>query len=125
MTKKWFFSFLLIGTFSMTLLAQQGTVVVKQDKRIDDLLVLKSQMSKDNELSDRYKIQLYYGNRAEATNIRKKYLNKIGEWPSSIEYQTPNYKVWIGNFRNKLEADRALIRIHEVFPNAFIFKPER
>lgn len=110
---------------SLSLQAQTGTVNINQDSRIPELLELKSTMSKDNELADRYKIQLYYGSITEANSVMSSYRNRIGEWEASIEYETPNYKVWVGNFRNRLEADRALLRIHRTFPNAFVFKPER
>ncbi len=98
---------------------------VSQDSRIDELLTLKTQLTKDNELTDRYKIQLYSGERERAYSILKNYRNKVGTWSSSIEYQTPNYKVWVGNFRNRLEADRALLKIKKTFISAFIFKPDR
>jgi hypothetical protein len=39
-------------------------------------------------------------------------------------YETPNYKIWIGNFRSRLEADKALIKIKKKYINAFIFKPK-
>lgn len=98
---------------------------VNQDNRIAELLTLKTQLTKDNELTDRYKIQLYSGERERAYSILKNYRNKVGTWSSSIEYQTPNYKVWVGNYRNRLEADRALLKIKKTFTSAFIFKPDR
>jgi len=98
---------------------------VSQDTRINELLTLKTQLTKDNELTDRYKIQLYSGERERAYRILKSFRNKVGTWSSSIEYQTPNYKVWVGNYRNRLEADRALLKIKREFSSAFIFKPDR
>ena len=31
------------------------------------------------------------------------------EWPSLMEYETPNYKIYVGNFLTRLEADQRLI----------------
>ena len=42
-----------------------------------------------------------------------------------MKFETPNYKVWVGNFETRLEADRALRRIKRKFANAFIFKPKK
>jgi hypothetical protein len=98
---------------------------VSQDTRITELLELKTQLTKDNELTDRYKIQLYSGDRERAYSVLRKFRNDVGTWSSSIEYQTPNYKVWVGNYRNRLEADRALLKIKKKFSSAFIFKPDR
>ncbi|MEH6406597.1 MAG: SPOR domain-containing protein [Leeuwenhoekiella sp.] len=116
-------SFLGLGCLGAS--AQTATVSIIQDKRIPELLALKSQMTKDNELKDRYKIQLYYGEMAQANAIYNKYLTRVGEWPASIEYETPNYKVWVGNFSDRLQADRALLAVQKTFPNAFVLKPER
>ena len=82
-------------------------------------------MEKRNKLSDGYTIQLYYGEKNKANSVLKKYRNFYGSWPASIEYETPNYKVWAGNFNSRFKADRALLEIKRHFPAAFILKPER
>lgn len=116
---------LILLASSVIVNAQTAQVIINQDARITQLLKLKSELIKDNKLLDRYKIQLYSGNLNSASATLTKYRNKVGEWTSSIKHETPNYKVWIGNFRNRLEADRALMEIAKEFPNAFIFKPDR
>lgn len=103
--------------------AQSSQTTVNQDPLINELIALKAEMSVEGELNDRYKIQIYSGNLTTANSRLKTYLNKVGTWKSTIKFQTPNYKVWIGNFRSRLEADRALMKIKETFPSAFIFKP--
>lgn len=105
--------------------AQEGQVSIVQDDRIPELLELKSQMTKDSRLGDRYRIQLFSGDNNEASKVIKEYRSLYPEWSSTIVYETPNYKVWIGNFRNSLEADRALLEIKKTFPAAFRFKPEK
>ena len=118
-----------LGFFGMliqaTSFAQSGSVSINQDNRISELLSIKSKMASNNELNDRYKIQLFYGSITEANSIQSRYRSKYGNWEPSIVYESPNYKVWIGNFRNRLEADRALLQIQKTFPNAFVMKPER
>ncbi len=100
------------------------TVTVKEDPKIKQILNLKNKMSLKGEFNDRYKIQLAYGNLKEANEILKAYKESFEEWEGSIVYQTPNYKIWVGNFRNQLEADRALLKIKEKFPDAFALKPK-
>ena len=39
-------------------------------------------------------------------------------------YETPNYKVWIGDFYTQLEADKKLLMIKKKYPEAFIFRPK-
>lgn len=120
-----YLSVFLMVIFCAFAKAQTAQVTINQDERITELLSLKSKLTKDNKLVDRYKIQLYSGNLNSASSSLRRYRNKVGVWTSSIKHETPNYKVWIGNFRNRLEADRALAEISKEFPNAFIFKPDR
>ena len=103
---------------------QEGRIEIVQDEKISTLLDVKLQLAKENKLNDRYKIQLYYGELDKANKVLADYRKSNLEWSSKIEYETPNYKVWVGNFRNRLEADRALISVKTVFPKAFIFKPK-
>jgi hypothetical protein len=105
--------------------AQQGNVSINQDEKIATLLDLKKDMNKNENDSDRYKIQVYSGNRSEAHEAKKEFNETFTNWEPAIEYETPNFKIWAGNFRTRLEADRALKEIKTKFPSAFIFKPKK
>lgn len=105
--------------------AQNGRVNIQQDEKITELSVLNSEMTKTGKFGERYKIQLYYGDNNTASEIIKTFRSKYDAWPSAIIYETPNYKVWIGNFRNRLEADRALLKVKNDYPAAFIPKPQK
>ena len=115
---------ILFTFFSKATLAQQAKVTIDQDPKITKLLELKKSLEKDNKLSNGYTIQLYYGELTKANTIIKRYRGIYGTWPASIEYETPNYKVWVGSFNDRLDADRALIEIQKGFPSAFILKPQ-
>lgn len=105
--------------------SQQGSVSINQDADIDRLLSIKRQMNTSEDVIDRYKIQVYSGNRSDAEASRVKLRNSFNKWKTSLVYETPNYKIWVGNFRTRLEADRALKKIKSKFPSAFIFKPKK
>ncbi len=113
----------LLALFSSEIItAQSGTLTVHQDAKITQLLEMKKTLEKDNKLADGFTIQLYYGNLNKANSILGNYRNKYGSWPASIEYETPNYKVWVGNFSSRIEADRALLEVQRNFPTAFVLK---
>ena len=116
--------FLSVG-ISQISSAQNAKINIQQNDMIPQLLDLKFKMEDDGKLGERYKIQLYYGDNNTASEVLKKFRSTYNEWPSSIIYETPNYKVWVGKFRNRLEADRALLKIKDDFPAAFIPKPQR
>lgn len=105
--------------------AQDGRVNIQQNQTIPQLHELNSEMTKTGKYGERYKIQLYYGDNNTASEIIKTFRSKYDAWPSAIIYETPNYKVWVGNFRNRLEADRALLKVKSDYPAAFIPKPQR
>ncbi|WP_034042865.1 SPOR domain-containing protein [Wocania ichthyoenteri] len=119
------FSVICFVLISANCFAQQGHVTINQDKSIPKLLALKKELNKDENTSDRYKIQIFNGNRAGATSAQKEFHSIYGDWHSKIVFDTPNFKIWAGNFRTRLEADRALKRIKRNFPSAFIFKPKK
>jgi len=113
----------LFSVFCITeISAQEGIVSINQDKDIDVLLRLKKEVNKSQ---SNYKIQIYNGNRSGAEKTRLEFRNSFSDWPTSIKFETPNYKIWIGNFKTRLEADRALLKIKRKFNNAFIFKPKK
>ncbi|MEO1031797.1 MAG: SPOR domain-containing protein [Bacteroidota bacterium] len=106
---------------SLNLAAQQGEVTIDQDRDIDKLLEFK----KDIETTKIYKIQVYQSvDPDKAQREKLNFLNAYGEWPVEIVWNTPNYKVWVGNFATRLEADRALAKIKKNYMNAIIFRPK-
>lgn len=105
--------------------SQEGKITINQDDRIKDLLELKKEMNRNETDSRRYKIQVYSGNRGGAQNAQNDFTETFGQWQPVMHYETPNFKVWAGNFSTRLEADRALKRIKRKFPAAFIFKPKK
>jgi ribosomal protein S21 len=114
------FSLVSIDTF-----AQQGIVVVNQDNDINALLKLKKQINKEESLTNRYKIQVYSGNRSEAESVQEDFNTTFEKWTSKMVYEYPNFKIWAGNFATRLEADRALKDVKKTFNSAFIFKPKK
>ena len=117
-----FFCFVLTSTYCFS---QQGNISIKQDKRITALLDIKKTINKNDVDSERYKIQVYSGHRSGAQDAETEFNDSYTEWEPSMQYETPNFKIWIGNFRTRLEADRALKKIKKEFPSAFIFKPKK
>jgi len=120
------FIFLLLALISVQFtFGQEASVTINEDAKIPKILELKKSMEIENKLSVGFTIQLYYGELSEANRILKEYKTNYDSWPASIEYETPNYKVWVGSFSSRLEADRARLEIKEKFPSAFILKPDR
>ena len=102
--------------------AQQGRVIIDQDPEIAKLLEYK----KDLSTIDFYKIQIFSNSkRSDAESARSEFRSSFNKYPTEIVYEPPNFKIWVGAFRDRLEADRAYIEIKKKYPNAFLFKPKR
>jgi hypothetical protein len=114
-------SLLTLLVFSNQLIAQEGVVTIDQDSDITKLLEYK----KDVKTVDLYKIQLDFGSRSKAESLKSKFRNTFAQWPAEMVYETPNYKVWVGNFSTRLEADIALLEIKKKFSKAMVFEPKK
>ncbi len=108
-----------------TLYAQEGVVVVNQDPDIAKLLELKKQVNKSGKSLNLLTIQIYSGNRTGAENAKEEFLKKYSNYGARTSYETPYYKVRVGRFKSRLEADRALERIKRSFNSAFIMNPKK
>ncbi|NEV94550.1 SPOR domain-containing protein [Psychroflexus sp. YR1-1] len=90
---------------------------------IDKLIAVKHDLESNNELKTTYKLQIFSGSLEEAEENQQKLESLQLELTSKIIYQTPNYKVWVGSFRNRIQADRAYQKIKSEYPNTLIIRP--
>lgn len=104
---------------------RKGRIDVKEDVQIEELLSLKADLTKKNKLGGRYKIQLgSYRSMENAQKIKEEFEEEFSNFPVSLEYESPNYKVWVGDFTSRLAAERAFLKFKEDFKSSFIFKPK-
>ncbi len=101
--------------------SQNGVIEINKNHLIDTLINLKKEISKN---TYNLKIQIYSGKRDKAIDLINFYKKNDLEIDIEIVYETPNYKVWIGNYYSQLEADRELLKIKKRHPEAFIFRPK-
>jgi len=112
---------MLVGLLSSYAYGQQNNPI--ESGKLHELVTKKISMDIEGDFKDRYTIQIFYGEIQGAQKTKTQY-NSLGlTWNASMEYEEPNHKIWIGNYRSRLEADRALIEIKKTFPNAFVLKP--
>lgn len=113
--------FILIPLFSIASFGQNSEIKVIKSNKLDSIVKLRKEL---NSKTQNLRIQIYNGNRENAELIMKEYLEVFNDTSANIIYETPNYKIWVGNFFTQLEADRKLIKIRKRFRSAFIFRPE-
>lgn len=116
--------FIAFTFFSATLAVfpQEGIVTVDQNKDIDKLLEFKKDL---RNTVDAFVIQVYNGSRSGAQSTKSDVTSLFPDWINSIEYESPNYKIWLGHFRTRLEADRALMEVKKSYPDALVLRPKK
>tara|TARA_B100001175_G_C19009028_1_gene402579 strand:- start:123 stop:548 length:426 start_codon:yes stop_codon:yes gene_type:complete len=113
--------FMIISLWSITLFGQNGNIKINQSSKLDSIIKLKKEL---NSKIQNLRIQIYSGDRENAEQIIEEFIEIYNDTTADVIYETPNYKVWIGNYFTQLEADKILIEIRKKFRSAFIFRPE-
>jgi len=114
--KDTFFTFLLlfiIGT-STTFSQSQNN----DNKKIESLIAKKRAYNKTFGFG--YRIQLYNGSESRAKQIRAKFRVVHNDVRTYLRFDSPEWKVQVGNYKNKLEADRALLTFKDGFSSAIV-----
>ena len=113
--------FMIISLYSITLFGQNGNIKITQNSKLDSIIKLKKEL---NSKIQNLRIQIYSGDRENAEQIIQEFNEIFNDTTADVIYETPNYKVWVGNYFTQLEADKRLIDIRKKFKSAFIFRPE-
>ncbi|MDO6490265.1 MAG: SPOR domain-containing protein [Cellulophaga sp.] len=110
-------------TLSTFCFAQEGDVTIKQDKSLEKLLDL---YTESNKTSKYYTIQIHSSQSPSKANSKKSEAQEsFTNWFSEISFDQPNYKVRIGKFNTKFEAQQKLIEVHKKYPNAFLIADQK
>jgi hypothetical protein len=133
-------SLLMIGLFvllQMMSSAQNyndGRVVVIQDPLVDTLLQqyetlrLKIMENPDNKAIPGYRIQIFFdsgiNSSDRAKQARDEFLFLFPDTQAYVSWKAPNYRVRVGDFRSRLEAENMLQSIFIGYPNAWVIKDE-
>ncbi len=111
----------VISFFCLSLTAQEGVVRIQQDPKIDQLLKV---YKKVNSEKGYYQIQVGFGNYEKALQLKSQVETDFPRWYSKIEFQEPTYRVRLGKFSDKLEAERKFEEVRKKYPNAMLLDPE-
>ena len=113
--------FISVCLFSISANGQENSI------RYNDTLTkkfydLKKEYSKRVYESTFYTIQIYYGGLLEADSILEDFRESYQEIKSNLIFETPNYKVRIGEYKDVNIASQKLEEIRRNYPSSFIIK---
>ena len=108
--------------FLSFLVNAQDENVVYNDTLTQKLFQIKKDYSKRIFESTYYTIQIYFGDLKNADSILIDFQKKYEGIKSELIFETPNYKVRIGDYRDINIASQKLEEIRRTYPGSFIIK---
>ena len=105
--------------------SQKAKVSVNRNPKFEQLLNEKRKMNSSITINDRYKIQIYNGDTENSKKTLLDFKRENKNIDATIVFSTPLYKVWVGNFKTRIEAEKNLNDLKKKYPNAFLIKPNK
>jgi vancomycin resistance protein YoaR len=104
---------------------QVAKVSISQDPKFEQLLNEKRKINSSITINDRYKIQIFNGDSENSKKNLNDFKRENKNMDATIVFSTPQYKVWVGNFKTRIEAEKTLNDLKKKYPNAFLIKPNK
>jgi hypothetical protein len=95
------------------------------NQTLDAVLDSIDRVNKQIGMVDGFTIQLYSGvQRDEALNAKKQISTAMPELDSDLQFVQPNFRVRVGKYFTRMDAEKDFIAVRRFFPNAIVL-PER
>ena len=104
------------------LIAQSGIVKIEQDSIITQLMDTKIKIDTENYISKFFTIQLFYGDNERAQKLYENFKENYPDWEANLSFETPNYKVQVGRFKEYYFGLNKLNQIKRAYPAAFLLE---
>jgi len=128
MKHKTFFILPFLVLYTGFSLAQETSIKVEKDSIIltdseKHTALLEAFISYQKGRGD-YRIQIYSGPLDKTEELLKNLDESFSEWPKSIDFESPSFRLRIGTFKTRLEAEKNLIAVRKRYPAAVLLKPQ-
>jgi hypothetical protein len=120
------FSFSLVALLSsQNIFSQTKKSNIEQDEKIEKLLLEKRKNNSAITINDKFKIQIFFGNIEESKKTLSAFKKDFSQTDGTIIFGNPSYKVWVGSFKSKIEAEKALLSIKKKYTTAVLIEPNK
>jgi hypothetical protein len=106
----------------------QGRLSINADPRIDSLVQLHIAYNEVFSVMPGYRIQIFMksGNEALSTaeEVKVTFSEQYTDIPAYLIFAAPYYRVRVGDFRTRLQAEKFLQEINRKYPNAWVIKDD-
>ena len=94
-----------------------GVVTVVESDRIKALM---ADYAAHKRPLDGYRVQIFLGDRAQAENTRRTFLIQHADVPAYLSYLAPNFRVRVGDLRDRVEAEGLRDNLKGEFPGLYV-----
>lgn len=120
--------FLFIGKTGVVAQTADTTTGIIADQRLELLVEKHIQINLALQTMEGFRIQIFsdsgINSKAKAQAFLDEFKAKFPGQGAYLSFKSPNYKVRIGDFRTKLDAQRFLIELTADYPNSFIIEDQ-
>lgn len=105
--------------------AQKGKVIVHKDKRLENVteFIGRQKESIEGTKIDGYRIQIFFNeSKTVAQSQKASFISTHSEHKAYLDYLAPNYRIRVGNFRTKLQAEKFKQELISVYPTCIVIK---
>lgn len=115
---------LILSAIALCGYPQRGSLHVNQDNRLERLMKKQRDAYAANNTMNGYRVQIFMeiGNDAvsHAESVRGAFTSAFPELPVYLTYEQPYYRLRVGDFRNRVEAEKYVRLIKPQFNLAFV-----
>jgi len=104
---------------------QEGIITIDSSQEIKDLVSKKITYNTTNISTSNYRIQLFYGSENSAIKVQNKFRELFPTTSCNLEYDSPNWKIKVGNYKTRLKADKHLQEVILEFGDAIVIEPKK
>jgi len=91
------------------------------NKKLDTVLDSIDRYNRSKQFIDGFTIQIYAGlKREDALNAKKHLSSSLPDLPSEVVYAQPNFRVKVGKYYTRLDAQRDYVAVKKYFPTAIV-----
>ena len=116
--------FIITCLLSISCAAQNGVLILNQSSRIDTLVMKQRQIHVNDSTIDGFRVQIFMelGNEAlhHADSVKSKFSEKYPDIPIYLVFGQPYYRLRIGDYRTRLEAENMYQQVKKEYKNAFV-----
>ncbi len=122
MIKRTYFILIFLLNLSVVAYSQNAQINIEQSEEIEKIFTINKEVNRKLYSSNYYTIQIFYGDLENAKLVQETFKELYPERSTKLIFETPNYKVRTGRFKELIVAEKELRQIKSNFPSAFLIK---